>query len=41
MKLSAVGHGVDYASKSDIDEFGASQGERFAWLKFRYPSACR
>ena len=32
MKLSAVGHGVDYASKSDIDEFGVSQGERFAWL---------
>ncbi len=32
MKLSAVGHGVDYASKSDIDAFGVSQGERFAWL---------
>lgn len=32
MKLRAVGHGMAYASKSDIDELGASQGERFAWL---------
>ena len=32
MKLSGVGHGMDYASKSGIDEFGIGQGDRFAWL---------
>ena len=32
MKLRAVGHGMDYASKSDIDELGVSQRERFVWL---------
>jgi hypothetical protein len=32
MKLRAVGHGRDYTSKSDIDEFGVSQRQRFAWL---------
>ena len=32
MKLRAVGHGMSYASKSDIDELGISQRERFAWL---------